>query len=123
MNINEFATNKNGKDAFVKIGKRAMAKVVPLCLLAILIAGTVCSVANDMYAFVKEDNDIVISFENSLSVDDKIRIMSDNGVFENPHVFKLYVKLKHREALVEGFVGEVTLNPSMSYREILSNFS
>ena len=88
MNINEFATNKNGKDAFVKIGKRAMAKVVPLCLLAILIAGTVCSVANDMYAFVKEDNDIVISFENSLSVDDKIRIMSDNGVFENPHVFK-----------------------------------
>ena len=123
MNTNEFATNKKGSDAFRQAVKRAMARIIPLCLFAVLIAGTVCSVANDVYAFVKEDNDILISFESPLSVDDKIRVMSDNGVFENPHVFKLYVKLKHKEALVEGFAGEMTLNSSMSYREILSKFS
>ncbi len=57
------------------------------------------------------------------SLDDISKALAEKGVVENPDVFKLYVKLKNKEALVEQFSGELKLNSSMSYREILEEFS
>lgn len=103
--------------------KRTLSKILPLCFLSLLLAGLICSVANDMYAFVKKDREISLMLDSYASLDDISKSLADKGVVENPDVFKLYVKLKDKEALVEQFSGELKLNSSMSYREILEEFS
>lgn len=103
--------------------KRALARIVPICFVALLFAGVICSVANDMYAFVKGDNEVELAVEEPLSVNEISDALAKRGVLKNPTVFMLYVKLKEKEALLEDYTGELKLNSSMSYREILSEFS
>ncbi len=123
--FNIFAKESNpvNKEKLLRSIKRTLSKILPLCFLAILIAGLICSVANDMYAFVKKDREISLTFDSYCSLNELSKILADNGVISNPDVFKLYVKLKDKEALIEGFSGELKLNTSMSYREILLEFS
>lgn len=103
--------------------KRTLSKIIPLLFLALLFAALICSVANDMYAFVKKDSEISLTVDSRTSLNDLSKILAENGVVNNPDVFELYVKLKHKETLVEEFCGDVKLNSSMSYREILSEIS
>ena len=103
--------------------KRAMSKLLPICCVSVFISSLVCSVANDMYAFVKKDNEVNISIYKSLSLDEMTDLLSNRGVINNPDVFKLYVKLKEKSSDIEDFTGDATFNSSMSYREILSVFS
>lgn len=103
--------------------KRTLSKILPLCFLSLLLAALVCSVANDMYAFVKKEREITLTIDSNYSLDEFAKTLEDNGVVNNPDVFKLYVRLKDKEALVESFNGELKLNAAMSYREILSEFS
>ena len=103
--------------------KRTLSKIIPLLFLALLCAALICSVANDMYAFVKKDREISLTVDSRTSLNDLSKILAENGVVNNPDVFELYVKLKHKETLVEEFCGDVKLNSSMSYREILSEIS
>ena len=103
--------------------KRAMSKLLPICFVSVFISSLVCSVANDMYAFVKKDNEVNISIYKSLSLDEMTDLLSNRGVINNPDVFKLYVKLKEKSSDIEDFTGDATFNSSMSYREILSVFS
>ena len=103
--------------------KRALARVIPICFVALLFAGLVCSVANDMYAFVKSDNDVELILEDPLTVNEISDTLARSGVLKKPMVFMLYVKLKNKESVLEEYTGELNLNSSMSYREILSAFS
>ena len=103
--------------------KRTLSKIIPLLFLALLFAALICSVANDMYAFVKKDREISLTVDSRTSLNDLSKILAENGVVNNPDLFELYVKLKHKETLVEEFCGDVKLNSSMSYREILSEIS
>ena len=76
-----------------------------------------------MYAFVKMDREISLAFYGGCTLDELSGALIDNGVIKNPDVFKLYVKFKDKERVVENFSGELKLNTSMSYREILSELS
>ena len=112
-----------GNNLLLHTIKRALARVMPICFVALLFAGLVCSVANDMYAFVKSDNDVELTLEEPLTVNEISDALARKGVLKNPTVFMLYVKLKDKEAVLEEYTGDLNLNSSMSYREILSAFS
>ena len=99
--------------------KVALAIILPLCVLSLLIAAFVCSVANDMYAFVKKEKAITLNIDSPYSLEGFSRMLGDCDAINNPYVFMLYVKSKNKTPLVEGFVGELNINENMSYRDIL----
>ena len=103
--------------------KRTLSKIIPLCLFALLFTGLVCSVANDVYAFVKKDREVSLVFDSCPTLNEFSKTLAANGIVSNPDIFRLYVSLKDKKELIESFSGELKLNSSMSYREILSEFS
>ena len=123
MSIQSDVYKRSDNENLSRSIKKAMSKLLPICFVALLISALVCSVANDMYAFVKKDNEVNLNVYQSVSLNEMTDILSNRGVINNPDVFKLYVKLKDKTNTIEEFTGEATLNSSMSYREILSAFS
>lgn len=107
----------------VRLIKRTLARILPVCLFSIFISAFILTVANDMYAFVKEDRDVSLYVEAPYSIDDFSMLLGKEGIVKNPYVFTLYVKSKNKVQNVEEFTGELLLNENMSYREILAILS
>ena len=99
--------------------RRALSVILPLCVLSVLLAACVISIANDMYAFVKEDRHVTCYIKEGSTLEEISQELANGGVIKNPNVFCAYVKSKEKADDLSGFFGEVTLNASMSYREIL----
>ena len=99
--------------------KRIFGKVTMLVLLALLCTALLLSVANDMYAFFKPQGTVLLHIDTPCTLSDFSQLLEENGVLLNPHVFSLYVRAKGKSELVESFSGELLLDRTMSYREIL----
>ena len=106
-----------------KLRRLAFSKITVLCLLAVLFTALVVSIVNDLYAFVKPEGEVLLTIESPTDLSDLSRLLEQQGVVTNPTVFRIYVKQKERTELLESFVGTLTLDTSMSYREILLAFS
>ena len=76
-----------------------------------------------MYAFVKDDREVTLWLEEPATLNEISRFLGQKKVVNNPAAFTLYVKSKNKVDTVEGFVGELTVNSKMSYREILAELS
>ena len=92
-------------------------------MIALLIAALGVSVANDLYAFVKPDQEIVLSLEEPRSIKELSNLLEEQGVIANPAIFRLYVQSQGKAEAIERFYGTITLNSTMSYRQILMSFS
>ena len=106
-----------------KLRRLAFSKITVLSLTALLVAAIVVSVTNDLYAFVKSDREITLSIDEPHSLKHLSKAMEEQGVIANPTVFCLYVQAKDQSDLLEDFCGTLTLNSSMSYRQIVACFS
>ena len=106
-----FTTDKQSR-------KNAFGKIIPLALVALLFAGAIISIANDMYAFVKPSNDILFSVTDISSNFQLSRQLRKNNIIKNDIAFALYLKSKGVACDTCALSGEWLLNSSMSYREI-----
>ena len=102
-----------------KIFKNAFERIIMITLLAIFVALLFLSIVNDMYAFVKSSDSILIDLDAPASLYGLSKELSDKGVINNPTVFYLYARSKGRDKAIEGFAGQIWLNRNMSYEEIL----
>ena len=126
MTYKAYKNNRNGKLISKNNTddiKRAMSVIFPLCLFSLLLAGAFCAIFNDMYAFVKKDAEKTVFVEDDYTLRDISLLLGEMDIVDNPYVFMMYVRSKNKIEVVENFYGEITLNSSMSYREILSSFS
>ena len=106
-----------------KLRRLAFSKITVLCLLAVLFVALTVSIANDLYAFVGSEGEVILTIEESTDLTELSKLLEESGVVENPMFFRLYVKKKERTERLESFVGTLRLDTSMSYREILLAFS
>lgn len=106
-----------------KLYRFAYAKITLLCLFALFCAAICVSVANDLYAFVKPHDEVTVSIDAPTSVEELSLLLEREGIVANPNVFRLYVRSKGKETLLEKFQGTISLASDMSYREILIAFS
>lgn len=113
----EYSTRERGK-----LYRYSFARITVIAMTALLFAGLLVSLANDMYAFVKPEREVILNTETPTSLSSLSRTLSDMGVILNPTVFSLYVDSKGKRDTLEGFEGTLTLNSSMSYREIIEAF-
>ena len=100
----------------------AFARITVIALLALFCVGIAVSLVNDLYAFVKPDEAVTLSWTDPLPLAELSRSLQKNGVIRNPTAFSLYVRSKGKVDALEAFTGTLTLNSSMSYREILMAF-
>ena len=111
------------KDKNNKFDKKAVRRIFSvifvMALTAAFFACLLISITNDMYAFIKTDGEVVLTVSIPLSVSEFSRLLHDNDIISNPHIFSLYIKSKNKTEVVESFSGEALLDRSMSYREIL----
>lgn len=102
---------------------RAFGTLVPLTLLALLLSALLISLANDVYAFVKNDIPTTLYIDGFESIDGISKQLKNGGIIKNPNIFKLYVLSKGQQDTVESFSGEIKLNSNLSYRQILYEFN
>lgn len=114
---------KREREHFKSDVRRAMAVILPLCMLSFLICALICSLANDIYAFEKQDKEVILDIEEGTSLKDVSKLLGRKGIVNNPSIFEIYVRSKGKEKRIEVFSGELVLNSAMSYREILAAFS
>jgi UPF0755 protein len=76
------------------------------------------TVCNDVFAFVKPDNETEVTIPEYATINDIAKILSKNGIIRYPSVFKLYAKLRHDSG--EYVAGGYTVTPSMNYDLLLS---
>ena len=103
--------------------KRACAVIIPLCFFSLFIALFIISCANDMYAFVKPQSEVKLYFRYEDTLYNKAKQLEANGIINNPAVFSAYVRSKKAEDKICSFEGDILLDSSMSYREIIKAFS
>ncbi len=119
MNMN----TKSPRTSQDKLYRFAYARITVIVLLALLCAGILISITNDLYAFVKSDVEATLTVEAPQSLREIARRLGDLGIVQNPTLFRWYVEAKGMRERVESFSGQLPLQASMSYREILLAFS
>ena len=102
-----------------KLVRNTFEIIIMITLLSALIALAFISVANDMYAFVKPHEQVVLNISEPLTLSELSKELQALGVIKNPTVFSFFIRSKDRAERIEGFSGEVTLRRDMSYREIM----
>ena len=101
----------------------AFERVITLSLLALFCAALLLSVVNDAYAFFKPQGAVILTVSEPCTLFDFASLLEANGIVLNPHVFALYVRWMERAPMIEAFCGTLTLDRSMSYRQILQSVS
>lgn len=76
---------------------------------------------NDIFAFVKSDEEITITIGEKTTIKKLGKILEDNGVIEYSGLFDFYAKIRDKNpALV---AGEYTVTPSMNYDQLIRVFA
>ena len=130
----ESAEDITRKPAYTETSSTIMAVLkaaLYICFIIIIssaLAFFAISFVNDMYAFVKDSEEIEIEIPEYASAEDVSEILGESGVIKYPWLFRLYAKLKHVDDLIAAnpdsyaFVaGTHTVNGMMNYDELIIN--
>ena len=98
----------------------ALSKIVVIVLCAMLFGGLTVSLANDAFAFVKNEKEITFSLSEPTSLYKLSTELQNSGIIENAFGFWIYAKYRNSENYLEKFYGTIDLNSAMSYREIIN---
>ena len=104
------------KKNMIKFTKHIIFYVV-LVTISVLITWCIVVAANDINAFVKEDEVIVVTVPKGASAKQIGEVLKNNGVIDSSLAFQGYCKFKK----TTGFqYGEYELNSNMCYKEIIT---
>ena len=103
---------------------KAVVYVAFIVSMAIMIAYFGLSCANDVFAFVKDDEVIEVTIPENATSSELSEILGDAGAIEHPWLFRLYASLKGIDTNPKyTFVaGDYTITPNMNYDEMFLAF-
>lgn len=93
-----------------------------LYFLIILLISVACSfilitAANDVFAFVKPDEETTITVPADTTVSDLSKTLKKDGIIRHKGLFKLFLKVSHKDTNV--LAGDYLLNSNMDYSAII----
>ena len=97
---------------------KTVAYIVTITLVGCFLAYFAITRINDLYAFVKPDDEVEITIPDNATVNEITDILYDAGIIEYPSFFKLYAELKNASERYEFKVGSYVVNPMMNYDEL-----
>jgi len=97
---------------------KSIAYVLLIVGIALALSAMAITVANDVFALVKQENIVTVELEYEVTSEEMAQILEENGVIEYAPVFRLFTVLKN----VQGFKeGKYELNSTMDYGQIIDN--
>ncbi len=80
-------------------------------------------VANDIFAFVKDDMTVEVTITEGMNLEDVSELLYEKGLIENADWFRIYMEFKEKGE-VDAFVpGTYTLNSTMNYNTLFSSLT
>ena len=101
---------------------KAILYIVVVVAVAGLLSYYIIVFGNDMYAFVKSDEEVEVTIPEYATVDEIADILGDAGVIKYPRLLVLYAKLKKIDKNYEFIAGDYTVNGMMNYDELFYAF-
>ena len=99
---------------------KALTYIVLVLVVSVFISVFVIRVGNDMFAFVKSDDEIEVIIPEDATTADVAQILADNNIISHPGIFKMYAAFKKEEG--NYIAGTYTVSPSMSYDALRREF-
>lgn len=87
---------------------------------ALIIAFFVINVANDVFAFVKPEEEVTVVIPENCTTEELSKILGDNKAINFPWVFELYTKFKNNEG--DYIAGTYKVSPALNYDKMISEF-
>ena len=120
---NKSVSNKPAKKKTRKKNKSSVYKATFLYILLVLGISAILSfvaikLSNDMFAFLKEDKEIMVTIEEDASLGQVAKALDKNEVIEYGTFFKFFVLLSAKDS--EFVPGTHVLNSNMDYRGVLN---
>lgn len=103
--------------ALTSIGK-AIVYLVAVLAVSILLAITIINVANDVFAFVKDEEPVTVVVPENCDTKELSEILADSGVIKYPSIFEFYIKFKGKEG--EYIPGTYEISPMLNYDYIIA---
>ncbi len=94
--------------------------------ISVFISINAIKIGNDVFAFVKENVDVTVVVPEGATTSDVAKILEKNGVIKYPFIYKLYTnfRIDRRSYLTGEYkVGEVVVNKSQNYDQLLASLS
>lgn len=94
--------------------------------ISIYISISTIKIANDVFAFVKPDEEITVTIPEGASTKQVAKILKENGVINHPFIYRLYTEFRiSKRAYLTGEyeAGEHVVNPMMNYDKLLLELS
>ena len=89
-----------------------------IVVISLLFTWGIVSVANDVFAFIKPADTIVVSIPEGSNTEAIAKVLKQDKVIKHPFVFRLYCKLKKAEGKFQ--YGDYSLGADYSYDMIIS---
>lgn len=89
-----------------------------IVLVSLLLTAGIVNIANDVFAFIKTDESIVVNIPQGGTTKQISAALKQAGVINNPMVFRFYCKLKKADGTFQ--YGDYTLNSNLAYDQIIS---
>ena len=102
--------------------RNAFERIIILALIAIFLAALIISVANDIFAFVKTDANVVLNLSQGTKLNEIAKSLKKAKIINNPYIFTLFVRSRGNVKKLESFTESISLNSQMTYREIMTSF-
>ncbi len=101
---------------------KTVVYIVSITVIAAFLAYFAITRINDLYAFVKADDEVEVTIPENATVNEITEILADAGVINYPSFFKFYAQLKDASNRYEFKAGTYTVNPMMNYDQLFETF-
>ncbi len=120
----EKTKNKRGKRNSGIFGSvlRFVLYIAMVLVVSVFCAKLIINVANDVFAFLKDDTEITLTIPEGATTKQISKILGENGIVDYPFVFRLYTDAKKdgSKYYTEGYKsGEFTITPSTNYDDLI----
>lgn len=111
------------KSILTMLGKGALYFVFVIAV-SIIASYYIITMGNDVFAFVKDGNEVKIVIDEDDGIKEIASMLHDNGVIEYPGLFKLYNSFKNRgsEKKQEFVPDTYVFNADLNYDELIAKF-
>ncbi|MBE6606409.1 MAG: endolytic transglycosylase MltG [Ruminococcaceae bacterium] len=99
---------------------KAIIYLVAVLAVSIMLSVMIISVANDIFAFIKDDEAVTVVVPENCDTNTLAEILADAGAIKHPSVFSAYIKFKNKEG--EYLPGTYQVSPSLNYDYMIYEF-
>ncbi len=99
---------------------KAIIYLISVLAVSIALAVMIVNVANDVFAFVKDETEVTVVIPENCDTETLAEILGDAGAIKYPSVFEFYLKFKKKEG--EYLPGTYTVSPALNYDYMVAEF-